>query len=815
MTERLLRPWRSPAFRIQALALMVATLAIATVVLLRGELEHRFATRTAEAIGGDLVLEGSGPPSDQQKAMVSDLASANTLTFSSVLVRDDIFVLASVKAVDQGYPLYGSVAVAGQRFNDPQRVDHGPAPGEVWLAGTALDRLEQQVGDTVTIGDLPLRITAVLEQEPDQGAGFYSMNPRVLMNLADVPGTGIIGPGTRARYKLHLRAPGEMMAPLIEQLTPTLAANQELETRDNAGLRSMGPLRQLTLWGQLAVMMVVLLCGGAVYLAAGVRSLEQARRSAVMKTFGASRATVLRWILSRELTALLPAMLAGLALAVAAFLALQQWLGNALAWKPGPGSWLLLALAPLVIWAGFALPRLWRLADLPPRQILQPEPSAPVARTGLNLVGALAAPVLVAMVLSGSLMELLQLLGLMVAVAVGLPLLLWGPLRLADRLGDRWPLAPRLALRRLSRRPLTTLPMLSALVLALAIMSMSSHVGQQLLSQWRATLPEKAPNYFVLNLFEPDLPAFRQWLDRHGAETPQLYPVVRGRLVEVNGQPVREAVTKESDDREQGERALNRDLSLTEGDTLPASNQIASGRWLDPEQPGEVSVESELAASLGLQVGDQLRFIGVSGELSATIVGLREVDWESFQPNFYFMFSPGTLDGEDRYWLTSFYLDEAGSGALPDLIRAFPQITLLDVNALLGQAQALITQASRAALALAALLLASSVLVMAAAWLAGSGQRRKDDALLRVLGGSRSLLRRVATIEQLWLMGGAAVFALVLHFLALWPLGQRMFDGDLPLSPWMLLPWAVVLPWLAVQRVLPHRTGPPLARLSG
>ncbi|GAA5118542.1 ABC transporter permease [Alloalcanivorax gelatiniphagus] len=810
----LLRPWRSGAFRIQALALLVASLAIAAVVLLRGELEQRFAQRTAEAIGGDLILEGSQPASEQQIALLGDRPRSAISRFSTVLVRDDTFVLVSVKAVDDGYPLFGQVQVSDRRFGDGVAVDHGPPPGQVWLAGTALDRLGQQPGEFVTVGERALLVSKVLVREPDQGAGFYSMNPRLMMNLADVDSTGVLGPGTRVRHELRIAAPGDQLAPLEAALRPTLAVNQEIDSREDAGLRSMGPLRQLTLWGQLAVMMVVLLCGGAIYLAAGVRGAEQAGRCAVMKTFGASRRRILTQVLGRELLALLPSLLLGLALAALSFALLRQWLGEELSWRPPWHTWLLLALAPVVIWGGFALPRLWRLAHLPARAVLGDRPEAPSARAGLNLVGALAAPVLVAMMLSGSLADLGQLLALMVAVAVGLPLLLWAPLRLADRAGQRWPLSARLALRRLSRRPLTTLPMLAAMVLALSIMSLATQVGQQLLADWRDRLPDDAPNYFVLNLFDQDLDDFRAWLDRHHARVPGFYPVVRGRLTAINGEPVRRAVTKEEQQEDQGQRALNRDLSLTEAERLPDSNRTLEGRWVG-DRPGQVSVESELAEALDLTVGDTLTFTAQAGDLQATVVGLREVDWESFEPNFYFMFSPGTLDGQSRYWLTSFYLDEDQAGELADLVRRFPQITLLDVNALLDQAQGLIAQASRAALALAALLLAASILVLAAAWLAAGQQRRRDEALLRVLGARSALLRRVAVLEQLLLLGGAALFAHLLHLAALVPLGIKLFDGDMPLSAWILLPWAVVLPLLALEALRPRGRDAPLARLAG
>ena len=320
--------------------------------------------------------------------------------------------------------------------------------------------------------------------------------------------------------------------------------------------------------------------------------------------------------------------------------------------------------------------------------------------------------------------------------------------------------------------------------MAMAVISLSLQIGLQLVSQWRHTLPQKAPNYFVINLFDHDLPLLKSWLLNHDAQVQPFYPVSRARLTTVNGEPVTRVVRKDND---QGARALNRDLALTEATRLPSSNRVIAGRWVEKQQ--EVSVEASLAQSLGIRPGDTLTFTGSRGTLAAKVVGLREVNWESFAPNFYFMFGPGSLAGQDRTWLTSFYLPQPQSEQLSALVKRIPQISLLDVNALLDNVQSLIRQASQAALILACALLLAALLVMAAALQAGNSQRRQDDRLLIILGSPRALLRRVNAWQAAFLGMATAALANIVHLAALWPLGQWLLDGRLPLTAWMLLPW--------------------------
>ncbi len=777
------KAWRSNAFRLQALAIFIAAIAMTTMLVLRNSVDDRFNQRTAVALGGDLVLEGTRFPEPAQRNALEAMPHTESVNFASVLIHEEQFLLASVRAVSQSFPLYGQIQVSDDRFSSPYDETSGPQPGNIWLAGQALDRLKMQVGQTITLGEKAFLIERVIVQEPDQQSGFYSMNPRAMISLQDLDDTGVLGAGSRYRHNLLVAAEEQERERLEQALAATLRPDQEVETVVNTELRERGPIQQLFLWSQLAIMLVVLLCAAAIFLTARHRARQQQTLCAVMKTVGANQHQIAKRLLGADALALFIPALAGVLLAsmLGAFIATRLDSNAPFQWQ----AVLQGLTGPVILWLGFAAPTLWQQLSLSPLSLLR---GADDIGSRLPMLIALATPIPLALLLTGSFTTLWPLLLLTCAIAIGLPVLLWPLIMLIDSLLRSAPLPARLAFRRLSRRKTTTLPLLAALIISLSVLSMSMHAGRQLLSDWQSTLPEQAPNYFVINLFDEDLEGFEHWLDQHNSDAQPLYPVVRARLTSINGESVRDAVTKEED---RAERALNRDLSLTESNTLPDSNLVSEGRMAN--QPGEVTVESKLADSLGLKVGDEVTFTGSAMPITATVTGLREVDWESFAPNFYFMFAEGTLSSQDRTWITSFYLPEDRAAELSQLVGQFPQVSLLDVNAILSSLQDIIAQASQAAFMVGALLMAAALLVLSAAILTTADQLRRDNSLLTTLGAETPLLRKTAALQAFFMTGGAALLATLIHSLALWPLGERLFDGRLPFSLWQALPWLLPL----------------------
>ena len=786
MTSGVLRYWRDRVFRVLALSVLLSAVALSAVVLLSAELEERFAVHTAEALGGELVLSGSSPPRAEQQAATESLRRARVAEFSTVLVQGNETLLVSARAVDSGWPLFGSVTTAAERFGEARQQQKGPAPGETWVAEEVLDRLDLAVGDDLKLGRKALRITAVVRQEPDRGAGFYSLNPRVLFHMDDLEPAGVLGPGSRVEHRLLLADDGTGGLDAVrETLERDLRADQELETVADAELRSVGPLRQLTLWTSLAVLLVALLAGAAIHLASAQRVRRRARLAALLRSFGARRRQVLFRLLGTEFLALVPAAGVGVLAGTGLVLLLRGELGSEGALAAGPGDWTVILAGPLLLWLAFGLPRLTALVRIPAMQVLSGHGQGERRALLPELAAALAAPVLVAALLTGSLAELGELLALLVALAVLLPALFWPVLRGLDRSSARTGPALRLAVRRLSRRPALALPLLASLTVALAVLGLAGQIGDRLLDDWQQQLPERAPNHFAFNIFDKDRPFLAEWMERHDAEAHPAYPVLRGRLVEINDQPVREALTKTDD---HVERTLNRDLVLGEAEELPPANRMVKGAWRPGETAREVTVEKEIAQRLELEPGDRLRFAIGDRPLEAQVTGVREVDWDSFQPNFFFLFSPGSFEEHERTWLTSFWLPPGDGARVAELLGELPHVSLMDVNALLDQARDVMAQAARATALLAALLMGAALLVLAAGLLAGEQQRARDNALLRALGARRELLRRVQWLEFALLGLIPALGATLIMLATLWPVGQRLFDGALPLSGWLLLP---------------------------
>ncbi len=389
----MIKPWRSPAFRVQALAVLVAAFAMTAMLILRDTVDQRFNQRTAVALGADLILEGSRFPKPEQRQWLADAEGtrqAESVAFSSVLIHDERFLLASIRAVSAGFPLYGEIRISDSRFADPYPVSHGPKPGHVWIAGTGLDRLGMQTGEFITLGERSLLIDKVIVQEPDQQAGFYSMNPRALIHLDDLQDAGVLGEGSRYRHNLLVAADDATRQQLEDRLTPALRPDQELETVANTDLRSRGPVEQLFLWSQLAVMLVVLLCAAAIYLTSSHRARHQQTLCAVMKTVGASQGAIVRRLLGGDALALLVPALVGIALAAATGLYLIALMGGNMAFPVMAP--LLGIIGPVLLWLGFAAPTLWAHLGLPATALLQQRENAPGRQRWTLLIALLTPP---------------------------------------------------------------------------------------------------------------------------------------------------------------------------------------------------------------------------------------------------------------------------------------------------------------------------------------------------------------------------------------------------------------------------------------
>lgn len=788
--RQLLRDARAGELRVLFFALLVAVAASSAIGYFSARLNDAMLLRASEFLAADLRLSGSAPASQEQidAGLKLGLDHAQAVEFSSVVAAQEGIQLASVKAANSLYPLRGELRSAAEPYA-PEEAGSGPRPGEVWAEARLMVALNLKIGDELEIGAKTLRLSRVLTYDPDTAGDFYSLTPRVLMHLDDLAATEVVQPGSRVRFRELWRGDANALAAYRQAVEADLEPNQRLDDARDGNRQVGGALGRAERYLNLASLAAVLLAGVAVALSAARFAARRFDASALLRCLGLSR---------REALALFGLQLALLGLIACLIGALLGWAGQHVLFYllrglipddlPPADLWPALAgmATGLVALAGFALPPLAALGRVPPLRVLRRDMLPVPASSWLVYGAALIALGLIMWRLSLDLRLTLALLGggLLAALLLG-GLLLLG-LQSLRRLLQRAALPWRLGLGQLLRHPLAAAGQSLAFGLILLAMALIALLRGELLDTWQDQLPEDAPNHFALNVLPAERDAFAARLAELSPHPAPLYPVVPGRLIMINGEPVRQLVTKES----RGERAIQRDLSLTWAEDLPSDNLITAGNWWGAahasELPG-VSVESELAESLQMKLGDQLRFNVGGIERDAQVTSLRQVDWDSFQPNFYMIFEPQTLQDLPATYLTSFYLPPGQDAELVALSRAFPSVTLLQVDALLAQLRSILAQVTLAIEYVLLFVLAAGITVLLAGLQATLDERIRQGALLRALGAERKLLISARRAEFGLLGAAAGLLAALGCELVSFLLYRYAFDMSWQPHPWLLL----------------------------
>lgn len=790
--RQLLRERHAGEVRVLFMALLIAVASSAAIGYFTARLHGTLESRASEFLGADLVLSGSAPATDAQleAGRALGLEHARVVEFSSVIATDQHMQLSSIKAADGAYPLRGQLRSAAEPYGTEQP-GGGPAPGEVWAEARLLAALELSVGDTLEVGALPLRLSRVLTYEPDRAGDFYSLTPHVLINLQDLPATEVVQPGSRVRYRELWKGQGGALERYRAAVGPQLQAHQRLERVGDDNRQIGGALGRAERYLSLASLAAILLAGVAVALSATRFASRRYDASALLRCLGLSRRETL-WLYATQLALLgVVASACGALLGWAAQHGLFYLLRDLLAREVPPAGITpaLTGIATgLVALAGFALPPLAALGRVPPLRVLRRNLLPLPPSHWLVYGAALLALGAIMWRLSLDLPLTLALLGGGLAVALLLGGLLLLVLQRLRRALQGAALPWRLGLGQLLRRPLAAAGQALAFGLILLAMALIALLRGELLDNWRNQLPADAPNQFAMNVLPDQREAFEARLDTLADRRAPLYPIVMGRLVAINDQPVRQQVSKDS----QGDRAIRRDLSLTWAGELPRDNQLVSGAWWDALPPGPlpgVSVEAALAESLGVALGDRMTFSVGAVSREARVTSLRTVDWNSFQPNFYMVFEPGTLDDLPATYLTSFHVPDGRERELVQLARDFPAVTLLQVDALIEQIRGIVGQVSMAVEYVLLFVLAAGFSVLFAGLQSTLDERLRQGALLRALGGRRELLQRARLAEFALLGASSGLLAALGCELISAVLYRLVFD-----LPWAPHPWLLLLP---------------------
>lgn len=767
------REWRSPSLLIVWLALTLAVACVLALGSISDRMEKGLNQQSRDFMAGDRTLRSSdaAPEAWLAKAAESGLTVSRQLTFMTMTFADQSPQLASVKAVDDRYPMFGTLQTQPPGLR--------PQAGTALAAPRLMALLNLKVGDTLEVGDTQLRISGEVIQEPDGGFNPFEMAPRLLINLADAAKTGAIQPGSRITWRYKFSGNPDQLASYDRWIEPQLKADQRwisVENSEDALGRSMQRAQQFLL---LSALLTLMLAIAAVAVAMSHYCRSRYDLVAVLKTLGATHGALQRLIIGQWLAVLLLAAIAGglVGQGVEAILmamlkpVLPASLPAASVW---PWIWAVGSLFVISLLVGLRPYRL--LLATQPLRVLRRDAVANLWPLKIYIPVMIAVVVTLLALLVGGSKMLWALLAGVVVLAGLLALLGWGTLLLLRRLVVR-NLALRLAINRLLRQPGMTLSQLAAFSLSFMLLALLLVMRGDLLDRWQQQLPADSPNFFLLNMTADQVPQVRDFLQSHQITPGTFYPIARVRLSELNGKPADPKL----------DNALNRELNLTELAERPDHNPLVAGNW--PPKAGEVSMEVELADRLGLKLGDTLTFDGDTQNFSARITSLRKVDWESLKPNFFFIFPPGALDSQPQTWLTSFRM-EANPVLLAQLNRAFPALSLLDIGSIMRQIGQVLAQVSQALEIMVVLVTACGVLLLLAQIQVGMRQRRQELVVYRTLGAGKRLLRTTLWCEFALLGVVSGVAAAMGAEAALWGLQTKIFD--FPWQPdwtlWLALP---------------------------
>ncbi|MDX1500187.1 MAG: FtsX-like permease family protein, partial [Woeseiaceae bacterium] len=738
-----LRELRSGEVLVLLAAVALAVAALTAVGFLTDRIGKAVARQANEVLAADLRLRSQEPIPDRWRELAADygLETAENLRFPSVVFAGDESALSVIRAVSATYPLRGSVRIADRLFG-PERVAAGiPARGEAWAEGALLARIGAEVGDRVIVGATELEISAVLTYRPDQSVGFASLAPSLLINFEDVPATGLVAEGSRVRYALLVAGPDDAVREFNAAIGDSLPDTLRIEDREDSSERAFAASDRAQRFLSLTALISLLLSAVAVAMSARRFAHRRMDTVALMKSLGATQ----RFVVAVASVQLVLLGVLGVVLGSVAGFAAEETLSLVLADlisadlpDPGFAPVLIGASTALVLLVGFALPSILQLKNTPPLRVLRHELVAP--SPSRLLVGGLALGAVAALLHRsvGDPRMLVILLGGVIVIAAALYLVGRGLVATLGRFRSGVGVAWRYGLANVARRGRASAVQVVAFGLGLTVLLLLTIVRTDLLEGWRQSIDEEAPNHFMINIQPGERDSVAGIFAAAGVTPPEFVPLVRARMAEINGEDV---ATREYPDPG-GEWLANREGNLSWAAELSPSNEIVAGEWWPAgyDGPPLVSVEEEAFVETGLALGDRLKFNIAGQEIEATVASTRRINWDSFQPNFFLVFSPGALDAVPTTYISSFHLEPDERELLVRIVRTHPSISIIDLEAIIAQVRGIIEKASLAVQAVFVFTLAAGIAVLFAAVQSTIDERRFESAMLRALGAKKRIV---------------------------------------------------------------------------
>lgn len=773
--RQMLRDFRAGELRLLLVAVILAVAALSAVGFFADRLQTGLTRDAAQLMGGDVVIHSDHalPATLAQQAQAKGWRWSETATFPSMArapeARGGAARLVAVKAVDDAYPLRGTLSVRRGPSAPMEVAALRPARGTAFVDATVLAALGLQVGDDLELGDARLRITQELVIEPDRGGGLLSFAPRVMVHAADLPATGLVQAASRLTYRLALVLPLGRETEMRELRAWAWYAvagqrGRRVETLEAGRPEMRQTLERADRFLNLVALLVALLAAVAVAIAARDFAQRHLDDCAMLRVLGLSQrriAAVFLWVFV-ALGGIASALGVGVGWVVHGVFV--QLLGD---WVPAtlpPPSWWPVWVGLGVGWTlllGFGVPPVLQLARVPPlrvirRDIGQPKP----ASLGVLLAGVLGFAALLVAVASDVRLSLIAVGGFAVAIAA-FAALAWGAVQVlrhsvSETRAPRWLV---LATRQVCARPAFTVVQVSSLAVGLMALALLVLLRTDLIASWRQATPANAPNRFAINLQPEQAEPFRAALSQAGvAPGYDWYPVIRGRLVSINGVGIDRALSLPA--QQEARRSVERELNLSHVAELPAHNALVAGRWQAEERDG-LSLEQGLAQRLGVRLGDVLAFDVGGQALQGRVTSLRKVDWGSMRANFFVLFPHATLPAELPYSHLAAFRAPEGAALDATLAKQFPNVTLIDLSSTVAQVQRVLGQVIQAVEYLFGFSVAAGLVVLLATVGATREARSHEFAVMRACGASARLLHQVQRAELLGVGALAGALATV------------------------------------------------------
>jgi len=801
--------WRAGALRVLVFALVLAVVAITAVGFFTQRVETALNQQGGLLLGGDLAVLADHPIADKftQRAKKQAIQTVKTYEFASMVVFGDLNQLAEIKAVGFGFPLRGDLTIAQHEDEAGKLVKTNPNVGEVWLEPRLANLLNVKVGNAVEVGERTLKVSAILLREPSRGGDMFGFAPRLMMNAEDLPSTKLIQYGSRVKYQLLLASSPQKISRYFAQTQPDLVRGEKMQDVRTARPEIKLALDKVQQFLGLSAMVSVILAMVAMLLSSLPYIKQSLDTFALMRCFGASKSTVLQVLAIQTILIALFSALMGVVLGFFVQLGLAKLAGSLFleALPPVSSAPIFVGVvASIAMMFAVVLPHAWQMRNLTAMNILRRDTlSQPISAQAKYFPAALVMCVMIFWQAQDAKLAVTTVMAILLLCAV-IVVFSYTLVNLINRLFALFPNSlllnhVKLGLLGLKRRVgLSTVQMIG-FSMGLMVLILLALIRGDLIRNWQASLPADAPNRFVINIQPTQINGVKQFFEQQHIKNAAVFPMVRGRLISKNGK----ALNPNQWTSDRAKRLAEREFNLSWSSDMQSDNKLLSGRWWTLLEHGKpyISIEQDLAKTLGIQLGDKLAFDIAGNSLAVTVTSLRKVDWDTMRANFFAVTPPGVLDQYSANYISSFHLPIGADKPLNQLIREYPNLTVIDIAALMQQVRGIMQKMSSTIEHVFTFSLMAGIAVLYAALVATREERIAEATLLRVFGASRRQVG-IAYVTEFSCIGLIAAFvaAVAANFLAYYVSVNILdipFQLNLMLAMSTMLISAVLIPFAA------------------